>query len=189
LIESISLKGHYNRLNAWLAIQAVYHLLNVPIGQLVVMMNRFPGVQRRMEQIIDNLYTDYAHTPEKIAAALNVAQEIAAGKNVIVVYEPNTNRRQHFMINDYKDCFNGAAKVYWLPTYLGREDPNQRIIKSEELIAHLSNPGVAEPAELNQKLAECINDHIKSGDMVVAMTAGAGENSLDEWLRQKFTRK
>jgi UDP-N-acetylmuramate--alanine ligase len=188
LIESINLKGRYNRLDAWLAIQAVHHLLNTPLGQLVVQMNKFPGVQRRMELITNNLYTDYAHTPDKIKAAMNIALEIAAGKKVIVVYEPLTNRRQHYMIDDYKDCFNGASKVYWLPTYLAREDPKQRVISPQELINRLSNPNLAEAAAMNQKLADNIKSHLEAGDMVVAISGGGGK-SLDEWVREKFKRK
>ncbi|HUD07718.1 MAG TPA: Mur ligase family protein [Candidatus Saccharimonadales bacterium] len=187
LIENINLKGRYNRLNAWLAIQAVHHLLNVPLGQLVVHMNHFPGVQRRMEPITNNLYTDYAHTPEKIIAAMNVALEIADGKNVVVIYEPLTNRRQHYMKDDYKECFKGAAKVYWLPTYLAREDPKQSILTPEELIARLNDPGLASPAAMNKKLSDTIREHLKTGDMVVAITGGGGQ-SLDEWLRKEFKR-
>jgi UDP-N-acetylmuramate--alanine ligase len=187
LVENINLKGRYNRLDAWLAIQAVHHLLKAPLGRLVVNMNHFPGVQRRMEMIIDNLYTDYAHTPEKITAAMNVALEMAKGKKVIAIYEPFGNRRQHYVKDNYRDCFNGAAKVYWLPSYLAREDPKQPILTPEELIAGLKNPGLAEPAALNKSLADIIRDHLKVGDMVVAMTAGGGK-SLDEWLREEFKR-
>lgn len=188
IIDSINLKGRYNRLDAWLAIQAVHHLTKAPIGQLVVQMNHFPGVQRRMEPIIENLYTDYAHTPEKIIAAMNNALEIAAGKNVVVIYEPLTNRRQHYIIDDYKACFEGAAKVYWLPTYLAREDPKQKVIAPPELIAHLSDPSIAEPAVMGDKLVDTINNHLKAGDIVVGI-AGGGGNSLDEWLRREFKQK
>jgi UDP-N-acetylmuramate-alanine ligase len=150
-------------------------------------MNHFPGVQRRMEPIRDNLYTDYAHTPEKITAAMNVALEIADGKNVIVIYEPLTNRRQHYMKDSYQDCFKGAAKVYWLPSYLAREDPEQPILTPEELIARLKDPGLAGPAAMDKKLSDTIREHLKAGDMVVAMTGGGGQ-SLDEWLRKEFKR-
>jgi UDP-N-acetylmuramate--alanine ligase len=187
LIEFIQLKGRYNRLDAWLAIQALHKLTNTPISKLIKIMNNFPGLQRRMEQITKNLYSDYAHTPEKIRGAMSVATEIAAdsGQNVIVVYEPLTDRRQHHMIDEYKDCFDGATKVYWLPSYLAREDPNQHILSPEEIITHLSNPSIAEPAKLNSGLKITIRNHLDKGDMVVCMTGGGG-NSLDEWLRQEF---
>ena len=72
-VESIALKGFYNRLDAWLAIQAVHRATGTPVEDLLTHINAFPGLQRRMEQIIPNLYSDYAHTPDKIRGAMIVA--------------------------------------------------------------------------------------------------------------------
>jgi UDP-N-acetylmuramate--alanine ligase len=187
-IDSIALKGLYNRRDAWLAAQAVAQICDTPLEDLLAYLNNFPGLNRRMEQIASNLYSDYAHTPEKIRGAMSVALEMAAENNqpLVVVYEPLTNRRQHFMINDYKDCFNGAAQVYWTPSYLAREDPNQRILEPVELIARLSDPTIAQPAELDENLQRTIQTHLDKGDMVVGM-AGGGGGSLDDWLRKNFT--
>ncbi len=187
-IQDIALPGKFNRLDAWLVIQAVHELTKTPVKQLVPLMNNFPGLQRRMEQIIPGLFSDYAHTPEKIRGGMSVALEMAAEKDqkVVVIYEPLTNRRQHFMKDDYKDCFAGAQKVYWIPSYLAREDPNQEILAPEELITHLSDPSIAVAMERDDELKQIIQRHLDSGDMVVAMVGGGG-NSLDEWLRTSFT--
>jgi UDP-N-acetylmuramate--alanine ligase len=186
-IENISLAGRYNRLDAWLAIQALHHITKQPVDKLVGIASRFPGLGRRMEPIIPGLYSDYAHTPEKIRGAMSVALEMAAAKGqpVVVVYEPLTNRRQHHMLGDYKDCFAGATKLYWLPSYLAREDPALRIIPPDELISHLDDPSIAEPAARDAKLKQTIKRHLAAGDMVVGM-AGGGGGSLDDWLRQEF---
>jgi UDP-N-acetylmuramate--alanine ligase len=189
-IHDLTLPGLYNRLDAWLAIQAVHRLTTKPIDELVGIMNKFPGLQRRMERIIPGLYSDYAHTPEKIRGGMSVALELAekAGKDLVVIYEPLTNRRQHYMLDDYGDCFAGAKKLYWLPSYLAREDPKQRIISPAELVSHLPDPSFAVPHERDQKLADAIKTHLKNGDLVVAM-AGGGGDSLDEWLRSKFSER
>lgn len=188
-ISGLTLKGLYNRHDAWLAIQAISHISDVPEEDLIAHMNRFPGSNRRMEELRPGLYSDYAHTPEKIRGAMSVAMEMAAeaGKELVIVYEPLTNRRQHHMMDDYKDCFNGASQVYWTPSYLAREDPSQRIIPPAELIARLSDPNIAQPAELDEALKHTIQTHLDKGDMVVGM-AGGGGGSLDEWLRQQFTQ-
>jgi UDP-N-acetylmuramate--alanine ligase len=188
-IHELSLLGQYNRLDAWLAISAVHQATKQPIAKLISLANSFPGLQRRMEKIIPNLYSDYAHTPEKIRGCMSVAKEMAAetGQKVIIIYEPLTNRRQHYMLDDYKDCFNGASVVYWLPSYLAREDPAQRIISPSELIAHLSDPSIAKPTQLNAELKRIIQGHLENGDMVVGM-AGGGGGSLDDWLRQEFQK-
>ncbi|MGH7241045.1 MAG: Mur ligase domain-containing protein [Candidatus Saccharimonadales bacterium] len=186
-IRTIALKGQFNRLDAWLAIQAVHRATGTPVAELLGYMNGFPGLQRRMEQITLNLYSDYAHTPEKIRGAMSVALEMAAeaSQDVVVIYEPLTNRRQHYMLHDYKDCFAGAAQVYWIPSYLAREDPNQRIIPPAELVSHLSDPSIAQPAERDENLRQIIQSHLEKGDMVVGI-AGGGGGSLDDWLRENF---
>lgn len=187
-IDSVRLAGRFNRLDAWLAIKAVRQLTQQPLEEIIEHMNSFPGLQRRMEKIIPGLYSDYAHTPEKIRGAMSVALEMATAdnKDLVVVYEPLTNRRQHFMIDDYKDCFAGAKKVYWIPSYLAREDPDQHVLTPAEMIEHLSDPSIAEPMERNKKLHEVIQKHLDKGDMVVAMVGGGG-NSLDEWIRKEFS--
>jgi UDP-N-acetylmuramate--alanine ligase len=186
-IKEITLLGQYNRLDAWLAVQAVHQITQQPITELVSVVNNFPGLSRRMEKIVPNLYSDYAHTPEKIRGAMSVATEMAAetGQKLIVVYEPLTNRRQHFMLDEYHDVFAGADQLYWIPSYLAREDPSQRIIPPAELISHLSDPSIAEPMERDDKLKQAIQQHLDNGDMVVGM-AGGGGDSLDDWLRQEF---
>lgn len=187
-IDMLTLKGRYNRLDAWLAAAGVMHLTGAKGAKLIEASNRFPGLSRRMEEVVPDLYSDYAHTPEKIRGAMSVATEMAAetGQKLVVVYEPLTNRRQHYMLKEYKDVFNGADKVYWLPSYLAREDPNQRVIPPEELISHISNPEIAKAMERNAALKKVIQEHLDKGDMVVCM-AGGGGGSLDDWLHENFT--
>ncbi len=185
-LKSIKLKGLYNRLDGWLAVTALKQFSKLSTSELISSLNLFPGLSRRMEQIIPNLYSDYAHTPEKIRAAMSVAKEMAnPGQSIVVVYEPLTNRRQHYMLNDYRDCFDGAAEVYWLPSYLAREDPAMRILPPSELITHLSDPTLAVPANRDDGLKRTIDAHLDKGDMVVCI-AGGGGNSLDDWLRERY---
>jgi UDP-N-acetylmuramate--alanine ligase len=186
-ITAITLAGEYNRQNAWQAILAVHTLTGTPMAELVAHANRFPGLKQRMEQLAPNLYTNYAHTPEKIKGGLLTALELAKPhkQEVVVIYEPLTNRRQHYIKDDYKDTFAAAKKVYWTPTYLAREDPNLPLLTPKELIAHLSNPHVAEPAIMDETLLAAIKKHMADGDIVVAMGA-SGAGSLDEWLREHF---
>lgn len=186
-IAELTLIGQFNRLDAWLAIQTVHRATKMPITELMAHMNTFPGLQRRMERIAPNIYSDYAHTPEKIRGAMSAALEQAARNNqkLVVIYEPLTNRRQHYMLDEYRDCFDGADVVYWVPSYLAREDPNQPILTPEELVQHLSDPSIAIPHERDEELAARIERYRSEGYMIVGM-AGGGGGSLDEWLRQHF---
>jgi UDP-N-acetylmuramate--alanine ligase len=92
VIEQIQLPGLYNRRDAWLAIQAVNQVTNEIPEKLIEYMSIFPGVARRFERIVENLYSDDAHTPEKILGCMSVARELAnrTKQKIIVVYEPLT---------------------------------------------------------------------------------------------------
>ncbi len=182
--KGINLPGHVNRLNATLAIKGISELINEDERKLVDIINSFPGVSRRFENISKNIYSDYAHTPEKIAGCLDMTKETS--KDVVVVYEPLTNKRQHYIKDVYKDLFAGVKKLYWVPSYLTREDPDQHVLTPSELIQYMSNKEIAEPAELNQNLLDKIKSHQEKGDLVVCISGGGG-GSLDEWLRHQFT--
>ncbi len=176
--------GQVNRRNAWQVVQAVHQLTQLPIDDLLEKMSTFPGLSRRFEQLIPNLYTDYAHTIPKIAGCLQLAHEVS--DNIVVVYEPLTNRRQHYIKQEYATLFKDIKHLYWVPSYLAREDNDQAILKPAELIAYLDNPQIAEPAELDETLAQQIKKHLDDGDVVVCLSGGGG-GSLDEWLRTTFT--
>lgn len=184
ILNALSIAGEVNRRNAWQVVSSASTLLNKPSQELTPAIENFPGLSRRFEKISDNLYTDYAHTPPKIAGCLQLARELS--DNVVVVYEPLTNRRQHYIKNEYKSLFNGAKKLYWTPSYLAREDPNQPVLSPTELIKQMDNKEIAEAAELDEWLKEKIRSHIKADDMVVCMSGGGG-GSLDEWLRANFS--
>lgn len=186
-INTITLPGKYNRQDAWQAVTLLHKVTGAPIPQLIKHVSEFPGLKQRMEQIAPNLYTNYAHTPEKLRGGMLTALEIAKAnnQNVVVIYEPLTNRRQHYIKNDYKDTFAGAKHLYWIPSYLAREDPGLPLLTPRELITYLSDPSIAEPAEMDDKLLKNIRNHLANGDLVVAMGA-SGAGSLDEWLRKQF---
>jgi UDP-N-acetylmuramate--alanine ligase len=186
-LNAIELFGSFTRQDAWLALLMVAFCTKTDVETLIAIMNRFPGLTQRMERLTPNLYTNYAHTPEKIRGGMSAALEMAAEakQELIILYEPLTNRRQYYIKEDYKDCFAGAQKIYWVPTYLAREDPNQPVLTPADLIPYLSDPTIAEPALLDDTLEATIRKHMQHGDLVVAMGA-AGGGSLDEWLRKHF---
>lgn len=192
-MQQINLLGQVNRRDAWQAVNAVHALTAESLASLVAHVNRFPGLNRRFERITDNLYSDYAHTEEKIRGCLQTAREACARsdlahgrpKGLVVVYEPLTDRRQHYIKDAYRDLFAEVKKLYWVPSYKARENPNQAELSPAELIACMDNKDIAEPAELNTQLHAAIKAHLNAGDLVVCLSGGGG-GSLDEWLRREF---
>ena len=186
LSGDFSLAGEARRVDASLAAATVQEMTeNAKKDELIEILNEFPGVGRRFERIREGVYTDYAHHPEEIAATIDIAKDeakIRGYKGVVIVYQPHQNTRQHEVREEYRDSFLGADKVFWVPTYLTREDPDLAVLTPEELINELSNKEIAEPAELNEELATKLNNYLSDNYLVLLMTAGPA----DDWLRENF---
>ncbi|MDB5182100.1 MAG: UDP-N-acetylmuramate-L-alanine ligase, partial [Candidatus Saccharibacteria bacterium] len=131
-------------------------------------------------------FTDYAHTPPKIRGTLETADEVAAGR-VVVVYEGLHNTRQHFIKKELKTLFDRVKQLYIVPSYLAREDESLALLSPDDLKGLLSAPAQAKttPTTLGPALKDAINQHLINGDVVVCISAGGG-GSLDEWLRKEF---
>lgn len=186
LIPEINLVGELRRFDASLAMQTI--LAAVPDAdkeQLIAALNNFPGTGRRFERITDGVYTDYGHHPIEIKATLEMARELKERDNytgVVAIYEPHQNVRQHEIKDLYRDAFEAADKIYWLPTYLTRENPNLEVLTPEQLIAGLTNADSAEAAELSDDFAKKLQELHKDGWLLILMTAGPA----DAWYRKVF---
>jgi UDP-N-acetylmuramate--alanine ligase len=182
----LHLAGKVNRLNAWEVAQALVMEFGGDISRVLTILNAFPGVSRRFEQIIPRLYSDYAHTPPKIRGAIQIAQEVEY-RNIVVVYEGLHNTRQHFIKDELVHLFDDVKQLYIVPSYLAREDPDLEMLTPEKLKLLLSPKSQAKttPAELNEKLKTAIQGHLANNDLVLCLSAGGG-SSLDEWLRLQF---
>lgn len=178
----LKLAGEHNRRNGTLVAKAIEYLQLSEQGQAVTAIEAFPGTDRRFERLADNLYSDYGHHPKEIAATLQMAREVS--DNVVLVYQPHQNRRQHRIQKDYIDQFELAETVYWLPTYLSREDPMEHILQPNDLIQNITNKQVIQLAELNEELWHRIELARQEGKLVLCMGAG----SIDGWLRAHLAR-
>lgn len=183
----IPLAGEVNRRDAWQVAKGFEMLLGTPIETSLAILAKFPGVARRFEQIVPGLYSDYAHTPEKIRGALQLGHEVA-GDNLIVVYEGLHNTRQHFIRDDLTHLFDTVKQLYVVPSYLAREDQSLELLTPEKLREGLSRGAQSKtaPAALDQELKETIDTHLRDGETVLCLSAGGG-GSLDEWLRSEFS--
>ncbi|MBQ3309098.1 hypothetical protein IJG78_00285 [Candidatus Saccharibacteria bacterium] len=207
LSEKFSLAGKARRYDAGLAMQAIFEMVEeigmekaggnllslnkdyssreIDESLLIEILDNFPGVGRRFEKIADGVYSDYGHHPEEIAATIEMAEEEAKrmGLNgVVAIYEPHQNTRQHEVRNGYKNVFLGVEKLYWLPTYLVRENEKLEVLKPSDFIKDLANSTDAEPAKLDNTFGEKLKKWRRDGYLILLMTAGPA----DSWLRKEF---
>lgn len=178
-VQPLQLVGKHNRANGTLVAKACELLSVGDFTQVTEAINTFPGTARRFEQIDTRLYSDYGHHPVEIAATLQLARELS--NHVTLVYQPHQNTRQHQIKNDYTDCMQLADKIFWLPTYLTREDPHLPVLTPQQLTEQLTNKAVVEYKELNDELWAAIQAERDRGQLVLVMGAG----SIDDWVRQQ----
>jgi UDP-N-acetylmuramate--alanine ligase len=179
-VMDIHLPGAHNRRNATLVAKAIEYLELGGYDKTITSLQSFPGTDRRFERLDENLYSDYGHHPVEIAATLQLARELS--DNVVLVYQPHQNVRQHEIRDQYTDQFELAEKVYWLPTYLSREDPNLPILHPYELTQNITNRNAIYSANLDNDLWYIIQAARQEGKLVLGMGAG----SIDGWLRERL---
>ena len=97
--------------------------------------------------------------------------------------QDHQNRRQYECRKDYGDVFIGVDKLFWVPSFLLREDPNQPVLKPVDLIPYMNNPEIAEAAELNDELSQKLHQLRDDGWMILMEAGGA---TGDEWIRREF---
>lgn len=212
-VAPLKLAGEHNRRNATLVLKAVERLgiafsessafpagasqdannqlaasgfsekVDAELRTATGIVEAFPGTIRRFERLADNLYSDYGHHPVEIAATLQLARELS--DHVVLVYQPHQNVRQHEIREQYTpEIFQDADNIYWLPTYLSRENPDLEILTPAQLTTQLS-PDSLHLAEFDDQLWTDITRHRDAGHLVLCMGAG----SIDGWLRSNETIK
>ena len=187
-----TLAGSARREDANLVFHAIKQILadqsdhsQISDQQILDILNQFPGVGRRFERLKDGLYSDYAHHPEEIKATVEIAKEEAEklGKTgVVVVYEPHQNTRQHEVFHLYKNVFRGVDHLFWLPTYLTRENQSLKIFTPSDFIKTLDNQVAAISAELNEDLKSKLKDLYQQNYLIILMSAGPA----DQWFRDEL---
>lgn len=182
-LPPLHLIGVHNRENGALVARACEYLKIGTYDSVTTALNTFPGTSRRFEQLNTGLYSDYGHHPTEIAATLQLAHELS--NHVTLVYQPHQNTRQHQVRTQYTTCMELADKIYWLPTYLSREDPSLPVLTPEQLTENLTNRSAVEYRDMNDQLWADIQRERAMGNLVVVMGAG----TIDSWLRDQLTRQ
>lgn len=176
----LPVSGVHTRNNATLLIKAC-EFLNLSTKKVREALACYPGAQRRFEKLGDNLYSDYAHHPNEIAATIQMALE--HNPHIAVVYQPHQNVRQHSIRHLYTTCMDNASAIYWLPTYLSREDEALPLLSREDLAKDITNKDALYFANMDDALWGVIQMHRTQGHLVLCLGAG----DIDRWVRSHLS--
>ena len=167
--------GLHNRMNAATA-EAVARTVGIETSYINTALENFAGTARRFEYkgTVNNapVYDDYAHNPQKVAAAIAGAREVYPAKRLIVVFQPHTYTRTSELFSEFVEALATADEVVLVPIYAAREE-NVSGVSSEQLAEALGTKGVS--AVTYQTLGAAglyVRETVGKDDVVLVMGAG-----------------
>jgi UDP-N-acetylmuramate--alanine ligase len=187
----LSIPGEHNVLNALAAI-GVARELKIGMDAVRRGLDAFTGVKRRFTRIGEwngaAIIDDYGHHPVEIAAVLKAARAATQGK-VIAIHQPHRYTRLHALFEEFCACFNDADVVAITDVYAAGEQPIDGISR-DALVGGLRAHGhrSAHALKAPDGIAEFVEKHAVSGDLVVCLGAGSissWANSLPEELSKR----
>ena len=182
--------GRYTVLNALAAI-AVCREAGLPLADMVAPLATFGGVARRFVSVGTagdiEVIDDFAHNPDKIAAALGAARDRLAGTDgrVLAVFQPHGFGPTRFLRDDLVVGFAKHLRpedVLWLPEIFYAGGTVARDISSADLVNDIAaQDRDARFLADRDQLPGAIATEARPGDLVLVM--GARDPSLTTLAR------
>lgn len=163
--------GRHNAMNALAAAGAAWKL-GVPGDVVSRGLASFSGAERRMQfkgtYNGADIYDDYAHHPDELAATIEAVHTMAR-KRLVVAFQPHTYTRTHALFNEFVRELKKADHVVLAEIYAARER-NTIGISSKDLVQEI--PG-AVYCETLQDVTQYLKETVTEEDIV--LTIGAGD--------------
>jgi UDP-N-acetylmuramate--alanine ligase len=174
---SLQVPGRHNVLNALAALAAAMRA-GVDFHRAAAAAGEFTGAHRRFEEHGDvalaggaiTLLDDYAHHPTEVRATLAAARQRYPGRPLIGCFQPHTYSRSAYLLEGFRDCFEGLTRLYLIPTYAARE-PASAGLDARALAGEITRPETIYLDDVAEA-AERIAAELQPGDVFVTMGAG-----------------
>ncbi len=89
--------------------------------QIIPVLSRFPGVDRRMTLHYDTpalrIVEDYAHHPTELKASLEALRKTNPGRRLVVVFQPHRYARLERYFHEFAEELSKADMVYTVPVF------------------------------------------------------------------------
>lgn len=173
---SLAVPGLHNVLNATAAL-ALATTMGVPWDEAVHGLSAYRGVGRRFETrgTVDGVtfVDDYAHNPEKVAAALATAR-VGLPSRVVAVFQPHRFSRTEALWREFGPSLSDADVLIVTGIYAAGEPPRPGI--SGQLIAQAvrdARPGAdVRYAETLDEAELILREELRAGDLCITLGAG-----------------
>lgn len=175
--------GRHNALNA-LAAAGTAWMLGIPGEAVTKGLMTFGGAERRMQfkgKFNDaEVYDDYAHHPDELAATIDAVRTMEH-KRLVIAFQPHTYTRTKALFDDFIRELKKADVVVLAEIYAARER-NTVGISSMDLAKEI--PGAVFCETLPQ-VTRCLAEIAQPGDVILTVGAGDIFKAGDALLTQK----
>ncbi len=143
-------------------------------------LDGFPGMARRQGVLLEQnelcVIEDYAHHPTEISALLDELVHRAAGRRLLVVFQPHRYSRTRQFREHFVESLRSADEAWLLPVYAAHES----VVNGGELEDLLQAFGQEAPEVLGMNL-ESIQAVCDAADRSPALLAFVGAGDIDNF--------
>lgn len=180
---TLQVPGLHNVQNAVAAL-AASDLLGLPQAESARALESFRGTGRRFEMVGEaqgvTVISDYAHHPTEIQATLSAARSRYPAREIWAVWQPHTYSRTKLMMKSFADSFQDAHHLLVTEVYPSREpiDPD---FSSKQIVDAIHDPRASYVSSLGEAV-DYLSAHLKSGDVLIVMSAGDADQVCTQVL-------
>lgn len=166
----LSVPGSFNMANA-LAAAAMARHLGAEWEQIKSALRGFQGTWRRFQRLPDYqgalVFSDYAHHPAALTAALEAARQFYPDKKIVAIFQPHQHNRTKKLFGEFVTALRAADVIIVPEIYdvVGREEDQDQNISSKH---------IAEKLRQHRKEAHYTRDLEETG-IIIQQTAAAGQ--------------
>jgi len=185
----ISLPGRHNILNA-MAVTAVAVSIGVEPSRILASLDGFQGMDRRLMlkgQVAGvTIVDDYAHHPTEIRASLKALRERYQPVHLWCVFQAHQYSRTDALLEEFAASLTYADTAVIPEIYAARDSQASRSrVNAGILAARIRGQGTdAEYIGAFEGVCDYLMQHVRPGDLVVTMGAGAVWKVADEYIQR-----
>jgi UDP-N-acetylmuramate--alanine ligase len=190
---NLRLAGLHNVYNA-LAAVAVGWELEIPFKKIVLGLESFKGIERRMETLYKGrevwVIDDYGHHPEEIKATLSALRMAFPHQRIVTLFQPHRYTRTRDLFQEFQQAFGGTDLLLLTEIYPAGEEPIEGV-SGRRLAEAMKEGGQGNEVHFSpdaEDLMDQTSRLIQPNDVIV--TLGAGDivkvgKKLAQWLKKK----
>jgi len=185
----IFLPGRHNVFNA-VAVIATAASIGVEPHRILEVLDGFRGMDRRLMlkgqfngvTVLD----DYAHHPTEIRASLKAIRERYRPQRLWCVFQAHQYSRTKSLLDEFAGSFTQADTTILPEIYFVRDsEASRKEVNAEILAERIRRHGTdAQYIGRFDAVCEYLEQHVRSGDLVVTMGAGDVWKVADEYIQR-----